>query len=219
MRMGLAGVAAAILLLAAIIVGLAVLAIYAAMFGPFLVALTTGVLLDGVSSAGGSAAGLGLIVGIGLVCLLFFPALILLIFVNVRWIFQAQTIMLEQLNAVNGLRRSWNLISGSFWRVLGVALLLFLFVLALTLTPSYAAQAAVTLILPGSFVAATAVNSVIAGLIQILVAPIRIAVLTVLYYDLRVRREGYDLDLRAQELAVPPAPASPGELHDSAVQI
>ena len=202
------------LLLALIIVGLVDLAIYFAIFAPFVAATMTGALLA-VSSTNSSAGSLGVLAGMGLACLLFIPAVILLIFVNVRWTFQTQAIMLEKLNAVGGLRRSWNLISGSFWRVLGVLAVLVILMWVLAGVPTYAAQMAVSFLMPRSMVASMGVSSVLSAFIQIFIAPIQIAVLTVLYYDLRVRREGYDLDLKAQELTPPPAPPAQTELYDT----
>jgi Membrane domain of glycerophosphoryl diester phosphodiesterase len=193
------------LLLGLVIVGAANLAVYVLLFVPIFALLLAGPVFGSNSPFVGAAA-IGLS---GLVCLGFIPAILLLILINVRWIFREQTILLEQLNAVNGLRRSWNLISGSFFRVLFIGVVLFIFVYVLAAVPTGAAQFSLMIFLPGSLVLTTVLNSVITTLVELLVAPIQVAVLTLLYYDLRVRREGYDLELKARELERLPALTAP----------
>jgi hypothetical protein len=63
--------------------------------------------------------------------------------------------------------------------------------------PTYVLQIAVSL-LP-NFVVATVLNQVIVAVITLLVQPLQFAILTLLYFDLRIRKEGYDLELRAQQ--------------------
>jgi len=50
-------------------------------------------------------------------------------------------------------------------------------------------------------VAGTIISSVAGLLLALLVTPIELAIYVVLYYELRARREGFDLALRAQPAA------------------
>ncbi len=151
---------------------------------------------------------------VGLVVLFLIPCLgwvgapILFIAVSTRWAFVSQTIMLEQLGATDSLRRSWNLVSGSFWRVLGITFILGIFIEFLKASPSYVVSF-LTLVIP-SFVLSTVLSSVAATSITMLVTPIQFAVLTLLYYDLRIRTEGFDLQLLAQQLAPTASPQALG---------
>ena len=50
----------------------------------------------------------------------------------------------------------------------------------------------------GNTVAANLVTAITSFVVGLLVTPISIAIYVVLYYELRARREGFDLQLRAQ---------------------
>jgi hypothetical protein len=50
------------------------------------------------------------------------------------------------------------------------------------------------------------VNQVIGALVGVLLAPLLPLAATLLYYDLRVRREGFDIAARAAEIGFPLAP-------------
>lgn len=63
----------------------------------------------------------GILVAIGLVFLII-PGLILLTF----WFVTAPSIVIERLNAIDGMQRSWNLVKGNFWTTLGLVVITFL---------------------------------------------------------------------------------------------
>jgi hypothetical protein len=56
-----------------------------------------------------------------------------------------------------------------------------------------------------SVVATVAAVSVAGAISAILTRPFQAAVITILYYDLRVRHEGYDVALLAEQLGIEPA--------------
>lgn len=103
------------------------------------------------------------------------------------------------------LSRSWELTRGSRWRIfgLGFTLLVLLYVpvvaitglLAVVLPPASGAPFGPTLV---STIAAIAFG----GIVQMFLYPLFYCVLTVTYYDLRVRKEGFDLELLASTLQV-----------------
>ena len=162
----------------------------------------------GLSRAGSSsgASALGLLM-FPLFCLGSIPTLILLIFLNIRWMFTQQVIVLENLGPLKGLGRSWRVVKGSFWRVLLVAIVLGVFIYIITAIPSSLIAAVTSLLFSRSVVLSTVVSTVSQTIMATLVTPIQFTVLTLLYYDLRVRKEGYDLELKA--LAMQPQSLAP----------
>lgn len=104
-------------------------------------------------------------------------------------------------SATGALGRSWVLTRGSRWRMFGLLLTL----LILLYIPLVAVLAIVAVVLPtpvaaGSGTAGGLIGVAFAGVIQTLIYPLFYCVLTVAYYDLRVRKEGFDLEVLASTL-------------------
>lgn len=140
----------------------------------------------------------GLVVGLGFI-LLIIPGLILVS----GLILGTPALVLEGLpSATTAMARSWSLTRSHRLRVLGalvvVAVLLFL--------PFIAAGGIAATSLPTEGDLAAPLSSTLliavtgAALLQTLIYPLFYCVLTVLYYDLRVRKEAYDLEVLAQDL-------------------
>lgn len=160
-------------------------------------AAAIGILLGSVVLSMLLPRGLGLLVGtvLGLV-----PAAYIL----VRTFAATPAVMIEGATASQAISRSWRLAEGAIPGVLLALVLgwllyvvLFAVLLALSLTV---------------LVTAPTVAAVMRILLLALAYPIAGAVTTLLYYDLRVRREGFDLELMARELeraggAAPRAPS------------
>ncbi len=102
--------------------------------------------------------------------------------------------------ASGALSRSWALTRGSRWRIFGMLVTLFL----LLYIPIVALTALAALVLPdaapGAAMTGGVVGLVLAGVLQLFLYPLFYCVLTVSYYDLRVRKEGFDLEVLAQTL-------------------
>ncbi len=134
----------------------------------------------------------------------------------VKLAFAAPALLLEDLGVVAALRRSWRLGVGSYWRVLGILLLSAaiswaasgLLQLPFSLLGELAA-AAVTGGASASTTLAVTVSTAIGNLGGVLgsavVSPFSAGVVSLLYIDLRIRREGLDVAL-ARAAAAP----SPG---------
>ena len=186
------------LLLAAILLGLAVGGVFALLFGILLVPV-----IAATVAGGGSDSSVGFIVGILLLCQcgLLIPALIAAVYLYTRWTFWVPAIVIENYNSTGGLGRSWKLVKGTFWRVLGFNIILYLIVTFFSLGPTYLVGV-LTFLLPSPLIG-FAVNAIASSLILIIMTPLQYAVLTVLYYDLRIRKEGFDLviQMQAQETA------------------
>lgn len=123
------------------------------------------------------------------------------LFFYVRLLLATQAIVIEGLGALDGLRRSWRLVGQALWRSIGIVLLVFLMaaiVSYIVQLPLLAVSAASTFLLK-SLVLTQALNALATYATQILILPLQFIIFTLLYYDLRVRKEGYDLELQAQQ--------------------
>ncbi len=110
-------------------------------------------------------------------------------------------LMYEEVRGLAAIKRSWRLIQGSIWRVLGIILALMLFGLAVAL-----AVQAVTQTATGAFAMLAenptllfVVQTTLTSIFSLLIYPVNLAVDGLLYFDLRVRHEGLDIALAAAE--------------------
>ncbi len=145
----------------------------------------------------------GALIG-GLAALGAIAGIVLTIWFTIMFRMAAQAVVLEREGPVRALGRSWRLVRGSFWRVLGITLLagLIVVVTAGVLQIPFSLLAALAgggnSLLPatGGNVAGiliSAVGGVVAGAVA---RPISAGVAVLLYVDLRMRREGLDLVLQ-----------------------
>ncbi len=111
----------------------------------------------------------------------------------------APACVVERAGPIKAISRSWQLTTGRFWPIFGIVM----FNLFIPVMLSQAVSAAFAGLLGllgknfgtfGSFIGSTTASAV--------VTPLVTAILVVQYLDLRVRREGLDLQLAAQGLAV-----------------
>jgi hypothetical protein len=119
----------------------------------------------------------------------------------IHWVFAPQAIVIEGLGAVAGLRRSWNVVSGSGWRVFGIYIVLSLMVGILSGIIGGLAGAvfAVSDDRGLKFLA-----NLISSLVVLLIQPFQLTALTLLYFDLRIRKEGFDLEQMVRSLDAAP---------------
>lgn len=150
------------------------LLLFLAGFGVLLLGLVFGSILI---IGGGAAAFLGLIVIVG--------AFAALMFLAVRWALVVQTVVLEKVGAVDGLSRSWRLVAGSGWRVLGY--IIFVAILTGLVAAILGAVPQAILRLDGATSTGAAIGTVFDGLAATLLAPITPLVMLFLYYDLRFK--------------------------------
>jgi hypothetical protein len=111
-------------------------------------------------------------------------------------------VVLEQRGPIAALGRSWRLVLGSYWRVLGIYLLTYLITSALSLVVSFpfgfVGGLANALGPAGGGTAPATVGILVISEIAIvsLTATIASGVLVLVYADMRMRKEGMDLVLR-----------------------
>jgi len=93
------------------------------------------------------------------------------------------------------LRRSWDLTRGFRWKALG------LWVIALALVAGLVIGAAfLAAMVEALFGKGETLSTVVVALVSLLVYPLLSCVFTLFYYDLRVRKEGFDLEMLSQQL-------------------
>jgi hypothetical protein len=127
------------------------------------------------------------------------------VYLAVRWSLVVAAMMAEDIGPIRGLRRSWNLVSGSWWRTFGILLIVTILQLIITYGLFILFGVIAALFTAGDFQAA--VVQVGGTLLGAVVSPITTIAVTLLYFDLRVRKEGLDLDQLAQQTSPGPAPA------------
>jgi hypothetical protein len=155
-----------------------------------IIGIVVAVLVPGfiVLLAGSTPGGAVLLVFGGL------AAVPLALWVAVRWLFASPAVLLERIGVWASFSRSSRLISGSWWRCLGIWLL------AQVLASVVAGVLQVPFIIAAAVIGSGPV-SVVVGLVggviaRTLVAPFSAAILALLYIDLRMRREGLDVTLQ-----------------------
>ncbi len=122
------------------------------------------------------------------------------IYVALRTFAVANAVLLERVGPLAALSRSWELSKGSAAHVffsLGLAWTLYIIILMVV-----GAVGAVTI--------GPAVTQIISSVLIIPIYPLLAVVSTLLYYDLRIRKEGFDLEVMSRELgtaAPSPIPA------------
>jgi hypothetical protein len=125
------------------------------------------------------------------------------------WSVATPALMIEGVRGWGALSRSFQLVKGRWWPVAGV-LVVATVMIGIVGAAIEGVLLAITLTSGGSVAGTVLIVSLAGGLASILTQPFQAAVTTVLYYDLRVRREGYDVELLAGQLGFDPAvmPAS-----------
>jgi hypothetical protein len=136
--------------------------------------------------------------GLGLMCLglfLLIPLGVLGIYVFVRLSVMIPALMVEGLGPVQSLKRSWALIYNNWWRTAGLLLLLSLLNYIISAGPAYFIMGIVGLFVRGiDPVMLSAITSGVSVLTGMLFIPLQLAAITLYYFDLRVRKEGFDIE-------------------------
>ena len=128
-----------------------------------------------------------------------FVALALMIW----WFTSIPAVVTEGNRALQALQRTWSLMSGSIWRVVGIFFVLLLVALGLSIVINI--PFAVLLGVTGVGLASTtgeAVQGIGSIFVETIVLPVLFIAGTLLYYDLRVRKEQYNVSALSQEMGI-----------------
>ena len=121
------------------------------------------------------------------------------IWIYVAWAFATPVLLVEGLRGRAALGRSFRLVKGRWWRTFGV--LVVGFILAAIVSTIVQSVFLIGIVVGEDNDALVLVLSAIAGSVGLAVTtPFQAALLAVLYFDLRVRKEGFDLELLAREI-------------------
>lgn len=135
--------------------------------------------------------------GVAILVVVLPGAVVAAVIMYTRWLFAAVVVMLERAGPVNALRRSWRLVRGSTPRVFGITLLVGI----ITAILSAIVTALLSIATQVGDVTVRLVLSQLASLIvSVLVQPISFIVVVLVYYDLRIRREAFDIEMLASSL-------------------
>lgn len=132
------------------------------------------------------------------------------IYLSARWIVTVPGMVESSWGAIASLRGSWRLTRGNVWRCIGYLVLLGLLNAVITNLPALLLSQIVTIFLPENLMLSSVLSQVAGSVFSILWLPLSVAAIVLLYYDLRVRSEGYDLSLRIAQMEAETAP-SPSE--------
>lgn len=125
------------------------------------------------------------------------PALALTIY----WSMAVQAVIIEGHRAIGALKRSLDLVRGSWWRIFGITIVLSLVALGLAILVRLPFELAIA---ASGTVEGSLLNNIWVVLsdiiIRIAVLPVLFIAGTLLYYDVRVRNEKYDFATLSNEL-------------------
>jgi hypothetical protein len=147
------------------------------------------VVLLSVAGAGALGALLAIVAAIAII-----PALL---FVYVRTVVAVPAIVLERASGWHGLQRSWSLTGGRFWATFGrVAILWVIAAIISSVVAAIFELPGGALFPSNSFV----FDQVASAIAAVFVGPITYIGVTLLYYDIRIRKEGFDIEMLARSL-------------------
>jgi hypothetical protein len=142
-------------------------------------------------------------VGIGLL-LLVIPGVWLL----VLWSVAIPVLMVEDARGTKALSRSSALVRDNWWRTFGALLVGFIFIGLFEFLLGLLAGVADGVSEDSVYLWALIVD-VINAFSTLITAPLQAAIITVIYFNLRVRKEGFDVQLLAQGIEGTPVPPQP----------
>jgi hypothetical protein len=165
-----------------------ILVLIGAYLGSIVVVVLLVVLLS-IAGAGALGALLAVLAAIALI-----PALL---FFYIRTAVAVPAIVLERVSGWQGLRRSWNLINGRFWATFGRMALLWIIAAIISSVVAAIFEIPGSAFDPNNSFVFDQVASAIAA---VFVGPITYIGVTLLYYDIRIRKEGFDIEMLARSL-------------------
>lgn len=125
------------------------------------------------------------------------------IWLGVAWSVALPVLLLEDVRGTNALGRSWGLVEGRWWATAATLAVGFLLasvvggiIQGLLVVPLFASGGTGT-------TSALVAGSIARTASSMLVTPFQAAIVAVVYFDLRVRKEAFDLEVLAERLGLP----------------
>jgi len=133
--------------------------------------------------------------------------LVVFLRIVVGWVLVPQVVVLEHSSALAAFRRSAALVAGYRWKTIGVLVVSWLLLGVLLTVPTILSGALFGLGHLNATVV-TLLNGLIGLVFGVVLTPIPLAATTLLFYDLKIRKEAFDLEMLAGQLSGVSAPAS-----------
>ncbi len=136
------------------------------------------------------------------------------VWVWVTWSVSIPVMLLEGTKGAGALKRSFQLVRGRWWPTFATLAVTAVIMVVAYYIVSFAINVPLML-LGNESVAVSMAGSLIASVVAVtLVTPFQASVITVMYFDLRVRKEGFDLALLANQLGITTGgPGRPLDVH------
>jgi hypothetical protein len=96
-------------------------------------------------------------------------------------------------------RRSWDLVKGNRGRIFIILAVIFV----LNMLLGAGGRSVVSMFFDATSSTAGAIRAIFSDVIQIVVSPLQTIAVTLMYYDLRIRKEGFDLEMLSQAIGGP----------------
>jgi hypothetical protein len=125
------------------------------------------------------------------------------IWLGVRWVAAIAVVLAEGTGPIRALDRSWTLTRGNFWRLFGILLVMYLLQSVVSGALGVFALPVAVLVPFVPAVLRGAILLTVEALAGAVVQPVIYLTVVLLYFDLRVRREDFDLDQLALQAAEP----------------
>jgi hypothetical protein len=139
-----------------------------------------------------------LLVVLALPLMIIFPLGVYLFF---RWAVSGVVLIVEGAGPIQAIRRSWALTSGNWWHTCIVMIVMGIVMSVLQSVVGGLVGLSALIIGESTGVAAvTVLGALSASLAGVIFTPFSVAIYCVLYYELRARTEGFDLEQRAHQL-------------------
>jgi Membrane domain of glycerophosphoryl diester phosphodiesterase len=159
--------------------------------GIAIVAAAAGILAIVLGVAIGGGIGIPVVVA-GAILVIVLPTIAF-----VRLAVAAPVVVVEDVRGTAAVGRSWRLTKGHFWRLLGLLILSALIAGIGSLIITIPTEAIAFALGPNGW-PVSALGTVLA---TVLITPFSVLIVVLLYFDLRIRKEGFDIEVMAQELA------------------
>ncbi len=132
------------------------------------------------------------------------------IYLAVAWAVSFPALLVEDVRGRRALARSFRLVRGSWWRTFSILFIGYLLAAVVASMVQFAIALPVFVVVDEESAVAVVLTTLssIAG--QAISTPLTVAIAALVYFDLRVRKEGFDLELLAERMGVERGAAGEG---------
>ncbi len=179
----------------------AVMLKYLIVIGATAVGVILMVAVAGVAGASGSTG--GAIAAVAVAVVLGVAVVFLMFYLILRLVLVEPCFIIEMTGAAGAIGRAWRLIQGNLGKAFALILIAGLVAAVIPMIVTLPSQLAISYRAPGApppSHAIVVIDLVLRAIMQTLFVPVTSIVTILLYYDIRIRKEGFDLVLLANEL-------------------